>query len=197
MIERYCSKNNINYDVIENTDFIINLRVETNINKFKFLHGMHKLVRVSPFGKGDKTHTSLCRVSVFSPKEKTSVTLKESDIRMDFFKSTGPGGQHRNKTMSAVRLLHIPTKIIVTSASSRSQHDNRRYAYEQLMCRLEDLSNEKNKKEKEKLRLEELTLEDSVISYYFNHNFIVNDKKGIKTTKVKQIMNGDIDLMNE
>ena len=197
MIEKYCSKNNIVYDIIENTDFIIVIRIEENSSKFNFLHGMHKLVRVSPFGKGDKTHTSLCRVSVSSPQEKVNVVLEEKDIRMDFFKSTGPGGQHRNKTMSAVRLLHIPTKIIVTSASSRSQHDNRRYAYEQLMCRLEELSNEKNKLEKEKVRVQELIQEDAVISYYLNHNFIINDKKGIKTTKVKQIMNGDIDLMNE
>lgn len=195
MLEKYCNKNKINFEYLENTDHILVLRIASNATKFNFLNGMHKLVRVSPFGKGDKTHTSLCKVSIDSPKEKYKVQIDEKDVRMEFFKSTGPGGQHRNKVMSAVRLVHIPTNTIVTSDGERSQHDNRKYAYERLNCKLEELYLEKQKFDKEVSRHKSLQKEDSIISYYFNHNFVVNEKKGIKTSKLKQILNGEIELL--
>jgi protein subunit release factor B len=145
MIEKYAHKNNIEYEIIETTEFITVLRLGIASSKVKSLEGIHKLTRVSPFGKGDKLHTSLAKIVINGPKEKITFAIKECDVRMDFFKATGPGGQHRNKTMSAVRLVHVPTNIVVTSSSSRSQHDNRRYAYEQLQCKLEDLWDNKQK----------------------------------------------------
>lgn len=196
MIEKYCDKKRFIHEIIEQTDFIIVLRVQASANKFEFLNGMHKLVRVSPFGKGDKVHTSLCKVMITAPKEKYKIQIKETDVRMDFFIATGPGGQHRNKTMSAVRLVHLPTKTIVTSSAERSQHDNRRYAYEQLQMKLEELFEQKQTADRIATRQALNKKEDTVISYYFNHNFVMNDKKSIKSAKLKQILNGELDLIN-
>lgn len=195
MIEKYADKNGIPYEIIESTDFTTVLRLESSISKFKGLSGLHKLVRISPFGKGDKTHTSLCKVAVNAPKEKFTVEIRESDITMDFFKATGPGGQHRNKTMSAVRLVHKPTKITVTSSASRSQHDNRRYAYEQLQCKLEEVWDNEQKDQMVASRNQEKQHSEVVFSYYFNHQFVINEKSGQKASQLKQILNGNLDLI--
>lgn len=193
MIEKFANKKKITYQIIENTEFITVIRLERHEDYFKNFHGLHKIVRVSPFGKGDKVHTSLCKISVFGPKPEFKVFLNEKDIRMDFFKSTGPGGQHRNKTMSAVRLVHIPTGIIVTSDSERSQHDNRRYAYEQLQCKLELLLSEKKKQENIQKKKEDLATEEVIASYYFNHQLATQDKLGNKTKNLKSLFNGDLE----
>jgi len=193
MIEKFANKKKITYQIIENTEFITVIRLERHEDYFKNFHGLHKIVRVSPFGKGDKVHTSLCKIAVFGPKPEFKVILNEKDIRMDFFKSTGPGGQHRNKTMSAVRLVHIPTGIIVTSDSERSQHDNRRYAYEQLQCKLELLLSEKKKQENIQKKKEDLANEEIIASYYFNHQLATQDKLGNKTKNLKSLFNGDLE----
>ena len=193
MIEKFANKKNIDYQIIEDTEYITVIRIEKSEKYFKNFHGLHKIVRISPFGKGDKVHTSLCKVSIFGPKTKFKVSIQEKDIRMDFFKSTGPGGQHRNKTMSAVRLVHVPTNIIVTSDSSRSQHDNRRYAYEQLQCKLELLLVEKQKIAIKNKQKEDNLNEEIIASYYFNHQLATHDKLGNKTKNIKQLFNGDIE----
>lgn len=195
MLEKFANKKKINYQIIEDTEYVTTIRLERSEQYFINLHGLHKIVRISPFGKNDKVHTSLCKISVFGPKPEFKVVVNEKDIRMDFFKSTGPGGQHRNKTMSAVRLIHNPTGMIVTSDSSRSQHENRTYAYEQLQCKLELLLSEKNKKEALMKKKEELANEEIVASYYFNHQLATQDKLGNKTKNLKQLFNGDIEEM--
>lgn len=193
MIEKYATKKSIKYQILENTEYNTVIRLEKKYSYFECLAGLHKIVRVSPFGKGDKVHTSLCKISVDGPKKQYKVNLVEKDIRMDFFKSTGPGGQHRNKVMSAVRLVHIPTGVTVISDAERSQHDNRRYAYEQLQCKLENILSEKEKTDYKENKKQEKLNEIVIASYYFNHQMSVNDKNGVKTTKVKQLFNGDMD----
>lgn len=195
MLEKYANKKNIDFEYLENTEYITLMRVNTNAKVFKKLSGMHRLVRISPFGKGDKLHTSLCKVSITGPTKKFNIKIKESDVRMDFFKSTGPGGQHRNKVMSAVRLLHKPTSIMVTSSSSRSQHDNRRYAYEQLQCKLEEVWENQQKQNLIDYRIEQKANEEVVATYYFNHQFAINETDNKKTTTLKQLLNGDIKLI--
>lgn len=193
MLEKFANKKKINYQIIEDTEYITTIRLEKSENYFKNFHGLHKIVRISPFGKNDKVHTSLCKLSVYGPKPEFKVFLNEKDIRVDFFKSTGPGGQHRNKTMSAVRLVHVPTGIIVTSDAERSQHDNKRFAYEQLQCKLELLLAEKSKKDALLKKKEELANEEIVASYYFNHQLATQDKLGNKTKNIKQLFNGDVE----
>lgn len=193
MIEKYCHKKNIVFEYIENTDYITKIRIESSGEVFKHLNGFHKLVRVSPFGKGDKTHTSLCKINVLNPPKEFNIQIQEKDIRMDFFKSTGPGGQHRNKVMSAVRLLHLPTNTMVTSDSSRSQHDNRKYAYDLLLCKLDEIW--KEKQDKERIESRKNMKEDVVATYYFNHQMAVHEKIGNKTTSLKSLLNGELELI--
>lgn len=195
MLEKYAHKNNIDIEYIEDTEYITVLRIGVSSKDMESMAGLHKLVRVSPFGKGDKLHTSLCKVSVNGPKEKYHIQIKESDVRMDFFKSTGPGGQHRNKTMSAVRLVHLPTSVIVTSSSSRSQHDNRKYAYEQLQYKLEEIWEEQQKQKLIDKRQQDKENEEIVASYYFNHQIASHEKNNTKTTNLKQLLNGELKLL--
>lgn len=193
MIEKFANKKKITYQLIEDTEYATTIRFGKSEAYLKNFHGLHKIVRISPFGKNDKVHTSLCKISVYGPKPEFKVVLNEKDIRVDFFKSTGPGGQHRNKTMSAVRLVHIPTGIIVSSDSSRSQHDNRSYAYEQLQCKLELLLSEKSKQEAILKQKQDLANEEIIASYYFNHQLATQDKLGNKSKNLKQLFNGDVE----
>lgn len=193
MLEKFASKKKITFQLVENTEYTTTIRLEKSEAYFKNFHGLHKIVRISPFGKNDKVHTSLCKISVYGSKPEFKVFLNEKDIRMDFYKSTGPGGQHRNKTMSAVRLVHIPTGIIVLSDSSRSQHDNRKYAYEQLQCKLELLLSEKTKIQALNKQKEDLANEEIIASYYFNHQLATQEKLGNKIKSLKQLFNGDIE----
>lgn len=193
MIEKFANKKKIIFDVISSTEYVTIIRIEKNEKYFKNLHGLHKIVRVSSFGKNDKVHTSLCKVSIFGPKPELKVVFNEKDIRMDFYKSTGPGGQHKNKTMSAVRLVHQPTGIIVTSDGTRSQHENRRYAYEQLQCKLELLFSEKLKIEALKFKKDQLNDQEVIACYYFNHQLAIQEKIGQKSKDLKKIFNGEID----
>lgn len=195
MIEKYCYKNNINVQLIEDSEYSKTIRIEKGDDVLLNLQGLHKITRVSPFGKAGKLYTSLCKVSIQKPENKKMICINDKDIRMDFYKSTGPGGQHRNKTMTAVRLVHLPTNTIVTSAAERSQHDNRRFAYEQLQLKLEnrELSLEKNKKSNK--RLNSISNDTIVACYYLNNSLATNDKNFKKTTKIKQLLNGDLELI--
>lgn len=195
MIEKYALKQNISLTIIENTDYFILLRIEIDVKKLQSLNGLHKIVRVSPFGKGDKVHTSLAKVKVFGPKPKYQIHVEEKDLRMDFFKSTGPGGQHKNKTLSAVRIVHIPTGIMVTSSAERSQNDNKKYAYEQLYCKLSEIMEANNKQQFIKERKEDLQNETIVASYYLNHQLAVHEIEQKKTKNVKDLMNGHLQLI--
>ena len=195
MIEKYALKQNISLTIIENTDYFILLRIEIDVKNLQSLNGLHKIVRISPFGKGDKVHTSLAKVKVFGPKPTYKIHIEEKDLRMDFFKSTGPGGQHKNKTLSAVRIVHIPTGIMVTSSAERSQNDNKKYAYEQLYCKLSEIMEANNKQQFIKERKEDLQNETIVASYYLNHQLAVHEIEQKKTKNVKDLMNGNLQLI--
>lgn len=195
MIEKYTLKNNIQCTIVENTEYAILLRIELSFEQLQSLHGLHKIVRVSPFGKGDKVHTSLAKVKVFSPKQNYKIHVEEKDLRIDFFKSTGPGGQHKNKTLSAVRIVHIPTGVIVTSSAERSQLDNKKYAYEQLYYKLAEIMEEQNKQKFINERKKDLQQEKIVASYYFNHKLAINEINEKRTQNIKDLMNGHLNLI--
>lgn len=96
------------------------------------MHGVHRIQRVPPTEKNGRRHSSTIVVSYISDFSKPKIVLDKSDVRVDTFRSTGPGGQHRNKTDSAVRLTHLPSNIVVTATEDRSQHVNRKVAWERL-----------------------------------------------------------------
>ena len=115
--------------------------------------GIHRLVRISPYDSNARRHTSFASVFVFPEVDDTiEIVINPADLRIDTFRASGAGGQHVNKTDSAVRFTHLPTNIVVTCQNERSQHKNRAMAMKILRARLFELEQRKKKEELEKFR---------------------------------------------
>ena len=189
--------NKLIYEVTEKTDYVIKLEVIAKIGFLDFFTGIIKIVRVSPFGKGDKVHTSFCKltVEVIDEKRKEKPIILNKDLKWDFFKAPGPGGQHKNKTMSAVRLVHVPSSTMVISCSERSQNENKRKAIEQLQSELDKKKENINNQVKKSNWETAIKPEDASISFYFNHQLVCNEKNGIKTSRLKEVLNGKMEFL--
>jgi len=159
--------------------------------------GVHRLVRISPFDSNARRHTSFASVFVYPVvDEEISIEIREEDIRMDVFRASGAGGQHVNKTSSAVRLTHIPTGIVVSSQQERSQFKNKATAMKQLKNRLYQLEAERQAAAKAKLDAtkQDVTFGSQIRSYVFQPYTMVNDHRTeLKIPDVQRIMDGDID----
>jgi peptide chain release factor 2 len=159
--------------------------------------GVHRLVRISPFDAGGRRHTSFASVDVLPEVEESAeVEINPEDLRIDTFRSGGAGGQHVNKTDSAVRITHLPTGIVVTCQNERSQQANRNAAMKLLKARLLDLELRKREDEIAALRGEqkEIAWGSQIRSYVFHPYTLVKDHR-TKTEKgnVEAVMDGEID----
>ncbi len=158
--------------------------------------GMHRLVRISPFNAEGKRQTSFAAVDV-SPEidDSIDVELDDDDIREDVFRASGAGGQHVNKTSSAIRLTHLPTNIVVQCQNERSQHKNRAMALKMLRSRLVRLEEEKREAEQAaKYEGQAKTGFGSQIRSYFQHpdQRIKDERTGYKQTNFQQVLDGRI-----
>lgn len=160
--------------------------------------GVHRLVRISPFDANKRRHTSFAAVFVYPEiEEDIEVNIKEDDLKIDTFRASGAGGQHVNKVSSAVRITHIPTGIVVSCQSERSQHRNKEMALKILRARLYDLQ----LKEKER-RLEgivgdkkEIAWGNQIRSYVLQPYRLVKDNRtGVEIGNVEAVLDGDIDV---
>jgi peptide chain release factor 2 len=160
--------------------------------------GMHRLVRISPFNSEGKRQTSFAAVDV-SPEinDEVHVELEDKDVREDVFRASGAGGQHVNKTSSAIRLTHIPTGIVVQCQNERSQHKNRATAQKMLRARLARLEEEKREAEQaDKYRVQAKTGFGSQIRNYFLHpdQRVKDARTGVYVGNFQSVMDGNIQV---
>ena len=159
--------------------------------------GVHRLVRISPFDAQARRHTSFASIFVYPVvDEEINIEIRDEDIKMDVFRASGAGGQHVNKTSSAVRLTHIPSGIVVSSQQERSQHKNKATAMKMLKNRLYQLEAEKQAQRKAELDATkaDVTFGSQIRSYVFQPYTMVNDHRTeLKIPDVQRVMDGDID----
>jgi len=159
--------------------------------------GVHRLVRISPFDAQARRHTSFASVFVYPVvDEDIEIEIDEKDLRVDTFRSSGAGGQHVNKTSSAVRITHLPTGIVVTCQNERSQHQNRAVAMRMLRAALYQRELERREAERQKLEAEkrEIAWGNQIRSYVFQPYTLVTDHRTeLKVGDVQRVMDGDLD----
>ena len=158
--------------------------------------GVHRLVRVSPFDSSGRRHTSFAAIEVIPEiDEKITVDISPEDIKMDTFRASGAGGQHVNKTSSAVRLTHIPTGIVVSCQNERSQVQNREQAMKMLKSKLIEIKEREQLEKIEDIKgvQKEITWGSQIRSYVFMPYTLVKDHRtGVEIGNVESVMNGDI-----
>jgi len=160
-------------------------------------HGVHRLVRLSPFDADHARHTSFVLVEVMPEAEvDVDVRIEPDDLKVDVFRSSGPGGQHMQKTSSAVRLTHLPTGLVVTCQSERSQYQNKEIALKILQARLLKLELAKRAEERAKLKGERIAAGwgNQIRSYILHPYKMVKDHRtGYQTSDTDGVLDGDLD----
>ncbi len=160
--------------------------------------GVHRLVRISPFDSNARRHTSFASVDVYPViDDDIDITINEKDCRIDTYRASGAGGQHINKTDSAVRITHIPTGIVVQSQSQRSQFQNRDTAWKMLKAKLYEIELQKRSDEQKQKRdnMGDNGWGYQIRSYVLQPYRLVKDlRTGIETSDDKAVLDGDIDL---
>ncbi|EDP73663.1 peptide chain release factor 2, partial [Hydrogenivirga sp. 128-5-R1-1] len=209
MYLRWAEKNGYNVEIVDyQPDDVAGIKSATFIVKGPYAYGylqgeqgVHRLVRISPFDSNKRRHTSFAAVSVIPEiGEEIKVEINEDDLRIDTFRASGAGGQHVNKTDSAVRITHIPTGIVVSCQSERSQIQNRAKAMQMLKAKLYQLEIEKQKEKRKELEGEkkEISWGSQIRSYVFHPYQMVKDlRTGYETGNIQAVMDGEIDSFME
>ena len=176
---------------------IVEIKGDYAYGYLKGEHGVHRLVRLSPFDADHARHTSFVLVEVLpEAEEKADIEITPEDLRIDAFRSSGPGGQHMQKTSSAVRVTHLPTGLVAICQSQRSQYQNKETALKILYARLLEL--ERVKKDKEKARLKGERIEagwgNQIRSYVLHPYKMVKDHRtDYEVSNAEAVLDGDLD----
>lgn len=162
--------------------------------------GVHRLVRKSPFDSGNRRHTSFAAVFV-SPEvdDNIDIEINPADLRIDTYRASGAGGQHVNRTDSAIRITHIPTGTVVQCQSDRSQHKNRDRAMSQLRSKLYELEQQKRNVERQALEASKSDIGwgSQIRSYVLDDSRIKDLRTGVETGNTQRILDGDLDMFIE
>ena len=209
MYQRWCEKKGYKVTILDYQDgdeagiksvsFIVH-----GLNSYGYLKnekGVHRLVRISPFDSNARRHTSFASITV-TPEftETKEIEVKESDLKIDVYRSTGAGGQGVNTTDSAVRITHLPTKIVVTCQNERSQIQNKEQALKVLKNKLLLIKIEEQEKELNNIKGEQKNIDfgSQIRSYVMHPYSMVKDHRtNVETSNVSKVLDGDIDLFIE
>jgi peptide chain release factor 2 len=163
--------------------------------------GIHRLVRISPFDSNKRRHTSFASIWVYPEiDDKVEIEINEGDLRIDTYRASGAGGQHVNKTDSAVRVTHIPTHIVVQCQSGRSQHKNKSNAMTMLKSRLYELELQKRKEEENKINSQKKDIGwgNQIRSYVLHPYKLIKDlRTNYESSNVSDVLDGSIDKFLE
>jgi peptide chain release factor 2 len=210
MYKRYCERKDFGFKVLSQSfgepgpEGRIGIKEVSLEIKGKFTYGLlkresgvHRLVRLSPFSAKKLRHTSFALVEIMPEiEEKGEIEIKDEDLKVNTYRASGPGGQYVNKRDSAVRITHLPTKIVVSCQAERTQGLNRKKALEMLKSKLLKLKQEKEKKEKKKLKGEEINVEwgNQIRSYIFYPYKLVKDHRTkVEISNLDEVLDGNLD----
>ncbi len=204
MYLRYCERSDFRVEVLEESEGEVagiksaTLKVEGEY-AYGYLRtetGVHRLVRKSPFDSGNRRHTSFASVFVYPEvDESIEITINPADLRVDTFRASGAGGQHINKTDSAIRITHLPTNIVVQCQNDRSQHKNRAEAMSMLKAKLYEAELRKQNEEKQALEdsKSDIGWGHQIRSYVLDQSRIKDLRTGHEVGNTQAVLDGDLE----
>ena len=171
----------------------------SGINAYGYLKsekGVHRLVRISPFDAAGRRHTSFASIEVLPEiDDDVEINIRTEDLKVDTYRASGAGGQHINKTDSAIRITHIPTGIVVSCQTQRSQHQNREYAMRMLKAKLAEVAEQQQKEKIEDIKgvQKEIAWGSQIRSYVFHpYNLVKDHRTGFEMGNIGAVMDGDL-----
>ena len=204
MYSKYAEKQGWNFDIIDETDTEVGGYKDVAVmitgtkvySKLKFENGAHRVQRVPSTESQGRVHTSTATVAVMPEYDEVDIDIDPKDIRTDVYRSSGAGGQHINKTSSAVRMTHLPTGIVVAMQDQRSQQQNRQKAMQILKSRVYDYYESQNQNEYDEQRKSAVGTGDRserIRTYNYPQNRVTDHRIGLSLNKLDRIMNGDLE----
>jgi len=209
MYARWAEQHGYKIDFLEETQgeeagiksATIEIRGRNAYGWLKSENGVHRLVRISPFDANARRHTSFAKVNVYPViDDRIVVDVKEADVRVDTLRASGAGGQHVNKTESAIRLTHIPTNIVVYCQNDRSQHRNRAQAWQMLRARIYEMELKKREAQAaaDQAAKTDIGWGHQIRSYVLQPYQMVKDlRTGVQTSNTAAVLDGDLDRFME
>jgi len=209
MYTRWCEKKKFNFEILEENSGeeagikSLTLKIDGDYayGWLKKESGIHRLVRISPFDSNSRRHTSFASVWIYPViDEKIEVNLNEKDLRIDTYRASGAGGQHVNKTDSAVRITHLPTKIVVQCQNNRSQHRNKATALSMLKARIYEMELQKKESEQQSKNQSKLEIGwgRQIRSYVMHPYKMVKDlRNNTEISNCNSVLDGNIDIFLE